>query len=109
MTAIPQAESARNPQAIGDVALENGTWGPSVGLFQVRTLRSQTGTGGDRTIAPLPPAPPARVAAAYAISNPGTSFRAGSPYTNGSYKKFLDEPLQPGAAVPAGLGAGAPG
>jgi hypothetical protein len=109
MTAIAQAESARNPQAIGDVALENGTWGPSVGLFQVRTLRSQTGTGGDRDIDHLLHDPAAQVAAAYAISNHGTSFRAWSTYTNGSYKKFLDEPLQPGAAVPAGLGAGAPG
>jgi len=50
MTAIAQAESARNPGAIGDVALQNGTWGPSVGLFQIRTLKSETGTGSDRDI-----------------------------------------------------------
>jgi hypothetical protein len=109
MTAIAQAESARNPQAIGDVALQNGTWGPSVGLFQVRTLRSQTGTGGDRDIEHLLHDPSAQVAAAFAISNHGTNFRAWSTYTNGSYKKFLDEPLQPGASVPAGLGTGASG
>ncbi len=50
MTAIAQAESSRNPGAVGDVALQNSKWGPSVGLFQIRTLNSQTGTGGDRDI-----------------------------------------------------------
>ena len=50
MTAIAQAESARNPGAVGDVALQTSTWGPSVGLFQIRTLKAETGTVSDRDI-----------------------------------------------------------
>src|SRR4051812_44178395 len=49
-TAIAQAESAGNLGAVGDVRLQNGTWGPSVGLFQIRTLKAETGTGTDRDI-----------------------------------------------------------
>ena len=59
MTAIAQAESARNPGAIGDVALQNGTWGPSVGLFQVRTLKAETGDG-QRPRHPAPAQQPRR-------------------------------------------------
>ena len=50
MTAIAQAESARDPGAVGDVALQNDTFGPSVGLFQIRTVKAETGQGTDRDI-----------------------------------------------------------
>lgn len=33
---------------LGDETLANSTWGPSVGLAQIRSLRSQYGTGGYR-------------------------------------------------------------
>ena len=107
MTAIAQAESSRNPGAIGDVALQNGTWGPSVGLFQIRTLKSETGTGSDRDIQRLLNNPAQQVRAAMKISNGGSNLRPWSTYTNGAYLKFLDEPLQAGAALPSGSGAGA--
>ena len=90
MTAIAQAESSRNPGAIGDVALQNGTWGPSVGLFQIRTLKSETGTGSDRDIQRLLNNPAEQVRAAMKISNGGSNLRPWSTYTNGAYLKFLD-------------------
>jgi lysozyme-like protein/thrombospondin type 3 repeat protein len=105
MTAIAQAESARNPTAIGDVALENHTWGPSVGLFQVRTLKGQTGTGGDRDIDHILHDPHAQVRAALHISNGGTNFHAWSTFTSGSYRQFLDEPLHVVPVDPADLAA----
>ena len=71
MTAIAQAESAANPGAVGDVALETATWGPSVGLFQVRTLKAETGTGSDRDIQRLMNNPAEQVKAALNISNGG--------------------------------------
>ena len=107
MTAIAQAESSRNPGAIGDVALQNGTWGPSVGLFQIRTLKSETGTGSDRDIQRLLNNPAEQVRAAMKISNGGSNLRPWSTYTNGAYLKFLNEPLQAGAALPSTFGAGA--
>jgi hypothetical protein len=108
MTAIAQAESARDLGAVGDVALQTDKWGPSVGLFQIRTLRSETGTGGDRDIEALTNNPEAQVKAAFNISNGGENFRPWSTFTSGSFRKFLDTPLQAGVPVPALAGAGAP-
>lgn len=48
--AITMAESKGDPDAVGDVELEDEKWGPSVGLNQIRTLRAQRGTGGPRDI-----------------------------------------------------------
>lgn len=108
MTAIAQAESARNPAAVGDVGLQNRTWGPSVGLFQIRTLKAETGTGSDRDIEHLTGNPQAQVKAALNISNHGRSFRPWSTYTSGSYRKFLDTPLRDGAELPSSSGGSTP-
>jgi len=89
MAAIAMAESGGNPNAVGDVALENATWGPSVGLTQVRTLKKQTGTGGDRDINKVLGDPIANLKAAYDISSHGTTFTPWSTYTSGAYKKYL--------------------
>jgi len=104
MTAIAQAESARNPGAVGDVALQTSTWGPSVGLFQIRTLKSETGTGSDRDIERLMNNPAEQVKAARNIAGGGDNFRPWSTFKNGAYLKFLDEPLQAGVAVPSTTG-----
>jgi hypothetical protein len=48
MTAIAMAESGGDPSAIGDVNLQDGTWGPSVGLWQIRSLNSEKGKGTTR-------------------------------------------------------------
>ena len=96
MTAIAQAESARDVGAVGDVGLETAKWGPSVGLFQVRTLKAETGTGSDRDIEHLTNNPAAQVKAALHISGGGDNFRPWSTFTSGSYRQFLNEPLQAG-------------
>jgi hypothetical protein len=105
MTAIARAESALDPAAVGDVSLQNGTWGPSVGLFQIRTLKRETGTGSDRDIRHLTGDPAAQVKAALAISGDGRNFRPWSTFTSGSYRKFLDNDLRE-VPVPAGAGSG---
>lgn len=87
LTAIAGAESGYNPDAIGDVSLQDGTWGPSVGIWQVRTLKAQTGTGGVRDIAALRGNPQAQARAAAAIWR-SSGPRAWSAYTNGSYRRF---------------------
>jgi hypothetical protein len=112
MTAIAQAESARDPGAIGDVALQNDTFGPSVGLFQIRTVKAETGTGSDRDIEHLTGDVRAQVEAALNISDNGTNFRPWSTFTSGSFRKFLDTPLQAGVdvdlpATGSGTGSGA--
>jgi hypothetical protein len=111
MTAIAQAESALDPGAVGDVALQNRTFGPSVGLFQIRTVKAETGKGTDRDIELLTGNVEAQVAAALKISNNGTNFKPWSTFNSGSFRKFLDTPLQAGVDVdlPVGGTGGAQG
>lgn len=106
-TAIAMAESGGKSDAIGDVALESATWGPSVGPWQIRSLNAQRGTGGQRDeIANMDPATNARHA--YEISNSGKSFGAWSTYTSGKYRAYIAQArmaAQNPSAVPAGGGA----
>lgn len=102
MTAIAHAESGFDPAAVGDRALQNSTWGPSVGLFQVRTLNAETGTGADRDISHLTGNLQAQVAAAWRISKHGTDFTPWSTYLHGTYRSFLSEPVHE-VALTSGL------
>lgn len=113
MAAIAAGESGLNPDAVGDVRLQDAKWGPSVGLTQVRTLKAQTGTGELRDITRLRD-PLANLVAAYEISSHGRDFTPWSVYTSGKYRQFLGQAQQsagagggyiPGATVvqPVGL------
>ena len=52
-TAVALAESGGRTDAVGDVGLEDATWGPSVGLWQIRSLKAQSGTGQPRALEPI--------------------------------------------------------
>lgn len=90
LTAIAGAESGYNDTSVGDVSLEDNVWGPSYGLYQVRTLKAQTGTGGDRDIQKLSSSDAAQAKAAYDISRGGTDFSPWTTYTSGAYRQFLN-------------------
>jgi hypothetical protein len=116
MVAIGLGESGLRPDAVGDKSLVDGTWGPSVGLFQVRTLKAETGTGGTRDIKKLQSDPAAQARAAFAISDGGRKFTPWSVFTSGAYLKHLDRVRRELAGVadldapaPAGGTAGAVG
>ncbi len=87
-TAIAQAESGLRPDAVGDVALEDAKWGPSVGLWQVRTLKSETGKGTYRDEDWLVD-PAHQAVAAYWISGQGRNFSPWSTYTSGAYARYV--------------------
>lgn len=93
--AIAIAESGGSTTAIGDVALETATWGPSVGLWQIRTLKAQRGTGGPRDETRLSD-PAFNAAAMFVISGHGSNFSPWSTYTSGAYRAHL-----PGAEAAA--------
>lgn len=82
--AVALAESGGNSDAVGDVGLVDGKWGPSVGLWQVRSLHDQRGTGGPRDeFANVDP--DHNAVAAFQISGGGVNFAPWSAYKNGRY------------------------
>lgn len=98
--AVAMAESMGDPDAIGDTDIENEKWGPSVGLTQLRTLRSQRGTGGPRDIERVRD-PLENMRAAYELLQ-GQNFTSGgktwyepggwdqwSTVTSGRYEDFM--------------------
>lgn len=103
MVAIAGGESGWNPNAVGDVGLADDTWGPSIGLWQIRSLRSQTGTGRERDASRLKD--PAFNARAARIVYQQQGFRAWSVYTSGRYLSYLGQGT--GAAVGEVASAGA--
>lgn len=96
--AVALAESGGDPDVLGDLSLQDATWGPSVGLWQVRSLKTQKGTGGDRDQLALT-SPSHNATAAYHISNGGSSFKPWTMYTNGQYKKYLSAAQASGTAA----------
>jgi hypothetical protein len=86
--AIAAAESGGNPGAQGDIALMDGTWDWSQGLWQVRGLRSERGTGGLRdSLANADPEKNGR--AMYTISSGCKDWTPWSTYTSGAYLSYL--------------------
>ena len=91
-TAIAGAESGFRTDAMGDTTIQTGTWGPSVGLWQVRSLKAQFGTGGVRDASRLTD-PKFNAASMVAISGGGKNWKPWSTYTSGAYKKYAKDNL----------------
>lgn len=94
-TAIAGGESSYNPGAVGDVGLQTEKWGPSVGMWQIRTLknpRDYTGIDARRDINEIGGSQNAQNNAnvAYLLSKGGTSFRDWSVFTSGAYRNYMD-------------------
>jgi len=89
LVAIAGAESGYDDQAQGDLGLQDNQWGPSFGLFQIRTLKGETGSGSNRDIARLAASDTEQAKAAYVISNHGRDFTPWSTFTSGAYQGFL--------------------
>lgn len=111
MTAIAGAESGWRDDAMGDVNLQNATWGPSFGLFQIRTLKRETGRGTVRDLTALSGDLAFQAKAAWEISRHGTDFSPWTVYKTGRYRDFLGQAragaqLPPGATPAPGAGAG---
>lgn len=103
--AIALAESGGRTDAIGDRTLVNATWGPSVGLWQIRSLKNEYGTGGTRDYTRLTD-PTFNARSMVRISNGGRNWRPWSVYTSGRYVAFLPRAR---AATRGGSGSGGGG
>lgn len=82
--AVAIGESGGDTAARGDTTIQTGKWGPSIGLWQIRSLNSQRGTGGTRDEeANLDPFVNARHA--FEISNGGQNWQPWSVFTSGKW------------------------
>jgi len=90
ITAIAGAESSFNPLAIGDVSLQDEKWGPSVGLWQIRSLKNPLAFPYPDNLrdATKLKDPLYNAQAAFAISKKGTDFTPWSTFTNKAYQEF---------------------
>lgn len=105
MTAISIGESRLDPTATGDEALADAVWGPSVGIPQIRTLRSETGKGTARDIQALRGSVRHQAEAAYQISNEGRNFGPWTVYSSGGYLQHMAAARAAAAAVGEGWAA----
>lgn len=97
-TAIDLAESGGDDRSLGDVGLEDSTWGPSYGYGQVRTLKGQTGTGQNRDINWLAASDANQAKAQYQISHGGQDFTPWTTFTSGKYQQFMGQAQAAAAA-----------
>ena len=102
--AVALAESGGRANAKGDIKLQNDKWGPSVGLFQIRSLKDWKKYGDPYRDASKLVDPNYNIEAAWKKSNSGTNFSPWSAYTNGAFTKYLSEADTMAKAV--GVGGG---
>jgi len=91
MTAIALAESGGNDTILGDTGIQTSVWGPSYGLYQVRTLKAETGRGTDRDVSWLAASDTHQAKAAWDISRGGVDFSPWTTYTRGTYQQFMGQ------------------
>lgn len=100
--AVVLAESRGETTARGDTARVNATWGPSIGLFQIRSLNAEKGKGTVRDEeANMDPLTNARHA--LEIKN-SSGWSAWTVYTTQAYRLFLPDAIA-GEAASAGQAA----
>ena len=87
--AVAWAESKGRTCAVGDVSLQTGKWGPSIGLFQIRSLNAERGTGSTRD-QNVNSDPRVNLRHAYKVwQEAGGSWRPWSTWLHGTYRQFL--------------------
>ena len=103
--AVALAESGGRAKAVGDETIQNKTYGPSIGPFQIRSLKDpkKFGESGKWRDPKRLFDPSFNIQAAWNISNQGKNWKAWSAYSNGSFSKFLDdaESAAKSAGIPA--------
>ncbi|NUP79752.1 MAG: hypothetical protein HOV96_19625 [Nonomuraea sp.] len=84
----PSVGLPMDPTKLGDTGITTATWGPSVGLWQIRTLKAETGTGRSRDINILTD-PVQNARAMFEISSGGNNWGPWSTYGDGKYRAHM--------------------
>jgi hypothetical protein len=82
--------------AVGDLALVDTKWGPSIGLTQIRSLRDpSSGNAADTwRVASKLQDPVYNAQAAWEISNHGTDFSLWSTFSHGTYLPYAGKDFE---------------
>jgi nucleoid-associated protein YgaU len=88
---------------VGDLSLVDAKWGPSYGGWQIRSLKTQSGTGQYRDGTRLPE-PSFNAKSAFQIfKEAGSKFTPWSTFTSGAYLGYMQHAkLNPIPQIPAG-------
>ncbi|GJF34893.1 hypothetical protein KNE206_75930 [Kitasatospora sp. NE20-6] len=89
--AVAMAESTGRPEAVGDQNLADAKWGPSIGLFQIRSLRrpQEFGFPDSLRVEEALYGPTYNAKVARAIHTQAHGWSPWSTYTSGRYLDFL--------------------
>lgn len=94
--AVAMAESGGYTDAVGDVDLVSAKWGPSVGLWQIRTLTDPGAWGSADRVRDIEQLrdPLFQAFAALTISKGGTDWTPWSVFNSGSYAAYLEHDIE---------------
>jgi hypothetical protein len=90
-TAVALAESGGRTDAEGDIGLQDGKWGPSIGLWQIRSLKAEYGKGQSVRDGARLKDPQFNAFAMATISNHGKNFNPWTTFTSGKYKSQAEQ------------------
>ncbi len=91
MLGISLAEGGRQISCSADESLANSKWGVSYGVYSIRTLKAETGSGSCRDIQRLTNNLHEQTICAYEISGQGKTLNAWSTWTNGRWKRYIGQ------------------
>lgn len=106
--AVSRGESGWDTDAVGDVGLQDDKWGPSIGLWQIRSLKAESGTGRTRDATRLKD-PAFNARSMYQVSGGGVNWKPWTIYNTGAYRQYLDGARQSTAEAPGALTSGGVG
>jgi murein DD-endopeptidase MepM/ murein hydrolase activator NlpD len=89
--AVSIAESGGRSNAMGDIKLQDEKWGPSVGLFQIRSLKDWKKYNDPYRDVKRLPNPSYNAQAAFKKSKGGNNWNPWTTYTHGTFLKHLAE------------------
>lgn len=87
--ALAEHSGKVDSSALGDVALKTAKWGPSVGVWQIRSLNAEKGTGGIRDETSNLDAYKNATHAHAIWASAGNSFSPWSTYISGKYLLYM--------------------
>lgn len=90
MLGISLAEGGRQTNCIADENLTTSKWDYSVGIYSIRTLKADYGTGSCRDLARLKGNVREQTICAWEISGQGKSLQPWSTFTNGKWRSYVN-------------------